>query len=180
MLEFKCPNASLGRYVTEYLRRAAEQGRVCTNDDKYIVHALSKYIISSSGIGTLHFKDPPNWLLKQVDSSQRGKNIFSGSDDLVNECFENLRQGIDRDELEEIDHWKLNIFDKIILPDIPDNSTKGYERNQLIKMLLVLLGLIYTSSSNKVIIDSYKCRIICMALELTTTGMLVYSIYIYI
>jgi hypothetical protein len=145
----------------------------------YEIHALSKQLVSTNGTGTLHFKDPPNWLFKLVDSNPSlGKNIFNGSDDLINECFENLRQGTDRDELEEILHWKLNKFDQIILPHILSNSTKGYERNQLIKMLLVLLGLI-SINSNKVTIDINKCKIICMALGLTTTGMLIYNIYIY-
>ena len=131
-------------------------------------------------MGTLHFKDPPNGLLKSMDSNPRiGLHIFNNSDDIVNECFKTLRQGTDRHELEEIDHWQMNKFDLIIQPDIPTNSTKGHERNQLIKMVLVLLGLIFISSSSSVNTDTDKCRIICMALGLTTTGMLIYIYYLY-
>ena len=170
VLEFRCPNASLGRYVIQYLHKARELGRECNNDDVYKIHALSKQIISSNVMGTLHFKDPPNWLFKAVDRNERiGKNIFGDSDDLVNECFENLRKGVDRDDLEEIVHWHLNHYDRIIPPDISSNNTKGHERNQLIKMVLFLLGLISIDSSNSVNTDRDRCRIICMALGLTTT-----------
>ena len=61
-----------------------------------------------------------------MDSNQRyGKSIFNDSDDLINECFENLRQGRDRVELEEIVHWQLNKFDQIIPPDIPSSNISG-------------------------------------------------------
>ena len=124
---------------------------------------------------TLYFMDPPNLIFKEVDKDPTiGKQIFNESDDAVNQCFYSLRHGNDRDPLEEMDHWKLNMFDELDLP-LLNNNTKGHERNQLIKMQMVVLGLINRNSE----VDTDKCRIMCMALGITTAGMLfIISIYI--
>ena len=173
----------MGVYIIAYAAECAQKGKACTDDDLYGLHALLKQLVSTSKElgGTLYFKDPSNKILDMMDKNSRfGKQIFNSSDD-INTCFESLRHGIGRDKVEERSHWKFNKkFDKIIHPDIPTNSTKGYERNQFIKMVLVLLGLItFNNSSNKVTVDIKKCRIVCMALGLTSTGMLIYNIYIY-
>ena len=181
ILEFKCPNSSMGVYIIAYAEECAKKGKACTDDDIYRLHALLKQLVSTSEeLGnTLHFKDPSNRILDMMDKNPTfGKKIFVSSDD-INTCFESLRRGIGRPKVEERSHWKFNKkFDKIIPPDIPTNSTKGYERNQFIKMVLVLLGLITNNNnSNKAVMNI--CRIVCMALGLTSTGMLIYNIYIY-
>ena len=108
-------------------------------------------------MGTLYFKLLPIKLLEIIDKHVKyGKHVFQNSN-------RNLLE-------EEIFHWHCNKnFDKIVLPHIKRNNTKGYPRPLDLELLAVVLGLIWTKDNGTIGLD-LRFKFICIELGLTTEG----------